>query len=144
HRDLKPRNILVDRSGTIYVSDFGLAKSLEADATVMTRTGQILGTPAYMSPEQVKGTNPDHRSDIYSLGLILYEMATGVLPFRAESTLQLMYQQVNERPKNPRTLNPDLPDYVARIIMKCVEKDPARRYQSAREIVHDLDTGRAP
>jgi tetratricopeptide (TPR) repeat protein len=144
HRDLKPRNILVDRSGTIYVSDFGLAKSLEADATVMTRTGQILGTPAYMSPEQVKGTNPDHRSDIYSLGLILYEMATGVLPFKAESTLQLMYQQVNERPKNPRTLNPDLPDYVARIIMKCVEKDPARRYQSAREIVHDLDTGRAP
>ncbi len=144
HRDLKPQNILIDSADNIYVSDFGLAKSLEAAASMMTRTGQILGTPRYMSPEQVAATDVDSRSDLYSLGLILYEMFTGELPFRGDSAMQLMYQRVTERPADPRSVRPDLPDYIARVILKCLEKDPAKRYQSAREILNDLQSQNAP
>jgi eukaryotic-like serine/threonine-protein kinase len=144
HRDLKPQNVLVDRAGTAYVSDFGLAKSLEAEAAGMTRTGQVLGTPRYMSPEQVEAKPADHRSDLYSLGLIFYEMVTGMVPFVGDSALQVMYQRLKEKPKNPKQFNPELPDYLARLIMRCLEKDPARRYQSAREILQDLEAERSP
>ena len=144
HRDLKPQNILVDKSDNIYVSDFGLAKSLESEATMMTRTGQILGTPRYMSPEQVEAVEVDHRADLYSLGLIMYEMLTADIPFRGESAIQLMYQRVTGPAKDPRTICPEMPDYLANIILKCLEKDPAKRYQSAREILNDLDAQNAP
>lgn len=144
HRDLKPQNILVDKADNIYISDFGLAKSLESAATMMTRTGQILGTPRYMSPEQVEAVEVDHRADLYSLGLIVYEMFTADIPFRGESAMQLMYQRVTEPPKDPRAMCPDMPDYVAHIILKCLEKDPVKRYQSAREILDDLDARNAP
>src|SRR5579871_317526 len=144
HRDLKPNNILIDKADNVYVMDFGLAKSFETEATMMTRTGQILGTPRYMAPEQVEAKPIDHRADIYSFGLILYEMVTGEIPFRAETTLQLMYQRVNETPKDPRTVCPDVPEYLAKIILKCLEKDPSRRYQSAREILADIDAQNAP
>ncbi len=138
HRDLKPQNVLIDASDNVYITDFGLAKSLESAVTQMTRTGQILGTPRYMSPEQVEAAEVDHRSDIYSLGLILYEMFTGSLPFRGDSAMQLMYQRVTERPKDPRTIVPDMPGGVASVILKCLEKSPADRYQSAAEVLNDL------
>ena len=144
HRDLKPQNILIDSSDTVYVSDFGLAKSLEAEGTVMTRTGQILGTPRYMSPEQVEAVDVDHRADLYSLGLIVYEMFTAEIPFRGESAMQMMYQRVTAAPKDPRTVCPEMPDYLANIILKCLETDPANRYQSAREILNDLDAENPP
>jgi tetratricopeptide (TPR) repeat protein/TolB-like protein len=144
HRDLKPQNILIDKSDNIYVSDFGLAKSLESEATMMTRTGQIMGTPRYMSPEQVEAANVDHRADLYSLGLIVYEMFTADIPFRGESAMQLMYQRVTEAPKDPRVVMPEMPDYLAAIILKCLEKDPGKRYQSAREILDDLDAQAGP
>jgi tetratricopeptide (TPR) repeat protein len=144
HRDLKPQNILIDRGDSLFVSDFGLAKSLEAEYSMGTRTGQILGTPRYMSPEQVEAREVDHRSDIYSAGLIVYEMLTGELPFRGDSAMQLMYQRVTERPKDPRIAAPDLPEYLANIVLKCLEKDPAKRYQTAREILDDLDAQNAP
>src|ERR1022692_2620232 len=144
HRDLKPQNILVDKSDNIYVSDFGLAKSLESEATMMTRTGQILGTPRYMSPEQVEAREVDHRADIYSMGLIVYEMFTADIPFRGESAMQLMYQRVTGPAKDPRTICPEMPDYLANIILKCLEKDTAKRYQSAREILNDLDAQNIP
>lgn len=140
HRDLKPQNILLDKNGQVYVSDFGLAKSLESDATQMTMSGQFLGTPRYMSPEQALASPVDHRSDLYSLGLILYEMVTGDIPFRADTTLQTMYLRVHEKPKDPRQLNPDLPAYLVQIILRCLETDPALRYQSAREILDDLES----
>ncbi len=143
HRDFKPQNILLDKQENVYVSDFGLAKSLEHD-TGMTKSGELLGTPRYMAPEQVEGGHIDHRADLYALGLILYEMVTGDVPFHANTTLQLMYQRVHEVPKSPKALNPDLPDWLVRVIMKCLERDPGHRYQTASEILHDLDTATPP
>ena len=139
HRDLKPQNILIDQAGNAYVSDFGLAKSLEAGAAMMTHTGQLLGTPRYMSPEQVEGKPADHRSDLYAMGLILYETVTGDVPFTGESTLQVMYQRLKNDPVNPKILHPELPNHLVRIILRCLERDPERRYQAAQEVLHDLD-----
>jgi len=144
HRDLKPQNIMMDQHDHVYVTDFGLAKSLESDLS-MTQTGQFLGTPRYMSPEQAEIKPVDQRSDLYSFGLILCEMLTGKLPFqRTHSTVQMMYQRVHEAPKNPRTLSHEMPEFVSRIIEKCLERDVHLRYQSATEILADLDAGRPP
>jgi eukaryotic-like serine/threonine-protein kinase len=140
HRDLKPQNILVDQNDQTFISDFGLAKSLAEGAVGMTQTGAFLGTPRYMSPEQAEGKPTDERSDLYAYGLILYEMATGDVPFAGKSTLELMYQRVREKPKNPKLANPALPNWLAAIIMRCLEKDPDARYQNAYEILADLKT----
>jgi serine/threonine protein kinase len=142
HRDLKPQNILVNKDDQIFVSDFGLAKSFEEGAQGMTKTGAFLGTPRYMSPEQVEGKPADQRSDLYSYGLMLYEMAVGDVPFTGESTLKVMYQRIQEKPKNPKLINPSLPTWFVRIIMRCLERDPAARYQSAYEILADLQGSR--
>jgi serine/threonine protein kinase/tetratricopeptide (TPR) repeat protein len=144
HRDFKPQNVLVGKDDHAYVSDFGLATSLESAKMGMTRTGAIMGTPRYMSPEQVEGKEVDSRCDLYSLGLVFYEMVSGEVPFSGGSTWQLMYQRVQETPKDVKLVNPALPDYVSRIIMHCLEKDPANRYQSAKKILADLDAGRSP
>ncbi len=144
HRDLKPQNILLGSGDHVYVTDFGIAKTLESDRTRVTRTGAVLGTPLYMSPEQVEGKPVDHRSDLYTLGLIFYEMLTGILPFSGETTFQLMYQRVHEQPKRPELVIPDLPPYLSRICLKCLEKEPAKRYQNAGEILTDLEFKHAP
>jgi eukaryotic-like serine/threonine-protein kinase len=138
HRDLKPQNLLVDKNDQIYVCDFGLAKSFEEGAIGMTRTGAFLGTPRYMSPEQVEGKPADNRADLYAFGLILYEMVVGDVPFTGDSTLKVMYQRIQEKPKSPKILKPDLPNWIVRIIMRCLERDAADRYQSAYEILADL------
>jgi serine/threonine protein kinase/tetratricopeptide (TPR) repeat protein len=143
HRDLKPQNILVDASDQVYIADFGLAKSYAAGAVGMTQTGAFLGTPRYMSPEQVEGKPTDGRSDLYAFGLILYEMVAGDVPFTGESTLKVMYQRLQERPKSPKLTNPSIPTWLDRVIMRCLEKDPEDRYQNAYEILADLQGGQS-
>src|SRR5271156_145118 len=138
HRDLKPQNLLIGNDDQVFVCDFGLAKSFEESAIGMTRTGAFLGTPRYMSPEQVEGKPADQRADLYAFGLILYEMVTGDVPFTGESTLKVMYQRIQEKPKSPKLINPALPNWLVRVIMRCLERDPADRYQSAYEILADL------
>ena len=143
HRDLKPQNILLDRQDHVFVSDFGLAKSLDTDAG-LSRTGEFLGTPRYMSPEQVECKPLDQRSDLYSLGLVIYEMVTGDVPFRADTTFQLMMARVKQEAPSPKLSNPELPDWLVGIILKCLEREPEQRYQNAREIITDLDLAVAP
>jgi serine/threonine protein kinase/tetratricopeptide (TPR) repeat protein len=143
HRDFKPHNVLVDKDDQVYVSDFGLATSFESAKMGMTRSGAFVGTPKYMSPEQVEGGKIDSRSDLYSLGLVIYEMATGEVPFAGDTTWQVMYQRVKENPRDPKTINPALPDWVCRVILRCLEKYPASRYQTAQEIMADLDAHRS-
>jgi len=139
HRDLKPSNILLDTFDQPRVTDFGLAKLINQDAQI-TVTGQVLGTPNYMSPEQASGMSPGGTvaSDVYSLGAILYELLTGRPPFQAETIPAVLLQVGSAEPVAPRRLNPDTPADVQTICLKCLQKDPARRYGSAQELADDL------
>src|SRR5262249_40809277 len=137
--DLKPGNILIDDRGEPLVSDFGLAKFLSTDA-VLTQSGDRLGTPAYMSPEQAAGTTSQIsvQSDVWAMGVILYELLTGVRPFCADTTEEL-YRVIRDRdPVRPRKLKPELPRELETIILKCLEKEPRRRYATAGEVAEDL------
>jgi len=150
HRDLKPANIIIsDEDGRPKVLDFGLAKlKEEIRATVgastissgqVTADGRILGTVAYMSPEQAEGKAVDHRSDIFSLGVILYEMATGARPFRGDSNMSVLSSIIKDTPKPITELNPHLPRELARVVRRCLEKDPERRFDSAKDLRNDLE-----
>ncbi len=138
HRDLKPQNVLIGKNGRVAIADFGLAKSLEAVS--LTEAGKVIGTPHYMSPEQVKGIPLDHRTDIYSLGIILYEMLTGRLPFTGSSPFEVMMQRLNRPTPIVTDHNPQIPAYLVRILRRCLEVDPTLRYQTPAEILRDLDT----
>ena len=137
HRDLKPANIMIDKDGDAKIMDFGIARSLSGRG--ITGAGVMIGTPEYMSPEQVEGKDVNPRSDIYSLGIILYEMVTGRVPFEGDTALGIAMKQKEEAPKNPRLLNPNLPDDLAGVILKCLEKDPAKRYLSAADVRAELE-----
>ena len=137
HRDLKPQNILIDNSGKAYVTDFGVAKSVEVMED--SAPGLIIGTIQYISPEQAKGEKADTRSDIYSLGIIMYEMLTGEKPFKAETYTGYIQKHIHEIPKSPSKFNPNIPSYLEKIILKCLEKDKRDRYQNTEEILHDLE-----
>jgi eukaryotic-like serine/threonine-protein kinase len=139
HRDLKPQNVLIGAGDHVYVSDFGLAKSLLNDDAGITRSGDSPGTPRYMSPEQVEGKPLDPRSDVYALGLILYEMVTGDLPFAGDSPAEQMFQRVQAGPRDPKVFNPRLPARLRRIILRCLARDPGERYASAREVLGELE-----
>lgn len=137
HRDVKPSNVLLDERGNCLLSDFGITKIVEGTAN-FTATGGIIGTPAYMSPEQGQGRKLDGRSDIYALGIMLYEMATGRVPYQAETPMAVMIRHMNDPLPPPRQLNPALPDAVERIILKALAKQPEDRYSTAGEMMRAL------
>jgi hypothetical protein len=146
HRDLKPDNIMVDELGVVYVMDWGLAKRLVEDDdgsqsdSQRTRLGAVMGTPAYMSPEQASGhaAESDRQTDVFSLGVMLYEILTGVNPFRGETAVESMKGVMYHEPEPPRKLNPRVSRTLAAITMKALDKDPFRRYRSAVELAEDL------
>jgi eukaryotic-like serine/threonine-protein kinase len=136
HRDIKPANIMVVADGPVKITDFGIAR-MRASAD-LTQTGVMLGSPKYMSPEQVIGKRADHRSDIFSLGVILYEMLTGAAPFSGENVTALMYQIVNFAPPAPSSVNAQVPEMLDFVVAKMLAKPLEERYQDAREAARDL------
>jgi serine/threonine protein kinase len=136
HRDLKPGNIMIDSEGNARILDFGIARSLRSKG--MTGLGVMIGTPEYMSPEQVDGEETDHRSDIYSLGVILYEMATGRVPFKGDTPISVAVKHKLAIPPAPNEVNPQISEDLNRLIMRCLEKDKEKRYQSANELFSEL------
>ncbi len=137
HRDIKPGNLMLTSKGVLKVMDFGLARLVHA-AHSTTSTGIILGTDAYMSPEQCSGRSCDQRSDLYSLGVVFYELLTGRKPFTGETHMEVFCQHLERKPTPPRELDPAIPPGVEAVVLACMEKDPATRYQSATELIEDL------
>ena len=136
HRDLKPQNIMIDRDGGARIMDFGIARSVKARS--ITGTGVMIGTPEYMSPEQVEGKEADARADIYALGIVLFEMLTGRLPFSGETALSVAVKQKSEAPPDPRAINAQIPDDLARCVLKCLEKSKEKRFSGAEELLKEL------
>jgi diguanylate cyclase (GGDEF)-like protein len=140
HRDIKPSNIMLVTDGAVKIADFGIARVTAP--LVNTRTGMIIGSPLYMSPEQIQSAGTDSRSDIFSLGIVLYQMLTGTRPFEGDDPHSVMYKIVHENPTPVSTLNPDVPHTVEIIVVKCLAKKPKDRYQDAGELVKDLQAVR--
>jgi len=137
HRDLKSQNIIINPAGQIKIIDFGLARNAQREG--MTATGLIMGTPEYMAPEQVAGKRVDERADIYSLGVILYELFTGHLPFTGDSAIAVGFKQIKDSPTPPRQINPQIVESIEAIILKALQKEPVQRYQSVAELRSDLE-----
>lgn len=135
HRDIKPHNIVITEDGEVKVTDFGIARST---TSTMTQTGSIMGTAHYLSPEQAQGNEVGSVSDLYSLGIVLFEMATGKVPFEGDSPVAIAMKHVHETPVSPQRLNPDLPPNLTAVILKAIAKNPSDRYQSAEEMREDL------
>jgi serine/threonine-protein kinase len=140
HRDLKPPNVLVDRSGRIRVADFGIAR---AGGSEITRTGSVMGTAQYLSPEQAQGRDVTPASDVYSVGVMLFEMLTGRVPFDADSPVAIAMKQVSEAPPPPSSINPAVTPALDSVVLRALAKDPANRYQSAAEMIAALDAAEA-
>jgi serine/threonine protein kinase len=138
HRDIKPENVLITEDGSLKVGDFGIAKAAFATGDI-TSTGSLLGTVAYISPEQAQGREPDARSDIYALGVLLYELVTGRPPFAAETQIATAMQHVREAPRSPRSIRADVPRPLEAAILRTLEKDPDRRFSSAGELASALE-----
>lgn len=136
HRDLKPHNVMIDRDGHVRIMDFGIARSLASKGP--TDPGSVIGTPDYMSPEQIEGKEVDHRADIYALGVILYEMLTGRLPFEGQSALAVALKQKSQNPASPKRFNPHIPDSLCHVILKCLEKKREKRFDDVTALHAEL------
>jgi serine/threonine-protein kinase len=141
HRDIKPQNIIIEPTGGLKIMDFGIARLTQERG--MTATGTVIGTPDYMSPEQARGLNLDFRSDIYSTGVVLYELFTGTLPFEGDTPLAVVLKHVQEKPPSPQAKNPKIDPKIAAIILKCMQKDPDDRFQSVNQLYEALTRGTA-
>jgi serine/threonine-protein kinase len=139
HRDVKPQNVILDGDGQAKVADFGIARAGHSE---MTQTGAIVGTVAYLSPEQAQGQPVDRRSDLYSTGVVLYELLTGRVPFEGEAAVSVALKHVSERPVPPGQLSPGVPPALEAVVMRALEKDPARRFQTAEEFIAALENAR--
>lgn len=137
HRDIKPQNIMLLKDGTIKVTDFGIARFARSEQRTMT--DKAIGSVHYISPEQAKGEATDAKSDLYSVGVLLYEMLTGKLPFDADSAVSVAIMQLQNEPIKPSSLNPDIPEGLEEITLRAMQKNPAERYQSAAEMLSDID-----
>lgn len=138
HRDVKPGNVMITPQGTVKVMDFGIARAVSDSAATMTSTAAVIGTAQYLSPEQARGEGVDARSDVYSVGCLLYELVTGAPPFTGDSPVAVAYQHVREDPRLPSSINPAVPPELDAILLKAMSKNPANRYQSAAEMRNDL------
>ncbi|MFW5639688.1 MAG: protein kinase domain-containing protein [Thermodesulfobacteriota bacterium] len=138
HRDIKPANIILTEDNQAKITDFGIAHVEDPTATLQTQAGEILGTPVYMSPEQVLGHSPDGRSDLYSLGVILYELATGQRPFKGRNMATIFRAVSQDKPDPPQIVDPDIPKGFSDLILKSLEKDPAKRFQTGKEMAEAL------
>lgn len=138
HRDVKPNNVMIARDGSVRLLDFGLARGTGIDLTTLTRTGTVLGTPGYMSPEQFDAHGVDERSDLYSLGVVLFEVLTGRLPFTGQTPIAVALAHKTETPPLPRAVRPGIPAWLERVVLRCLEKDPARRFATATELAAEL------
>jgi serine/threonine-protein kinase len=143
HRDVKPNNILMSRDGRPLLTDFGIAKALH-ESTGLTRTGTSIGTPEYMAPEQIQGQKVDGRTDIYALGIVLYEMLIGWVPFTATTPVAALYKQVNEPPAPLRQANINVPDWLDAVVLKALAKSPSDRFQQASDLAEALRQKQAP
>ncbi|MBV9340204.1 MAG: serine/threonine protein kinase [Acidobacteria bacterium] len=139
HRDLKPENIMLDSEDGIKLIDFGIAANVGSKRLTFSKFSQTMGTPDYISPEQVKGKRGDARSDIYALGIMLYEMLTGKVPFTGANAFTIMNDRLLNNPVPPREIDPSIAPELQEIIYRAIERDPARRYRSAREFAYDLE-----
>jgi len=142
HRDIKPHNILIGRNGWVKVTDFGIARAVSS--TTITQTGSVVGSVHYFSPEHAKGVATGEKSDLYSLGIVLYQMLTGRLPFLGESPISVALKHLQEHFDEPRSVNPMIPQSVENIILKSMRKNPGERYESAKEMLRDLETSLLP
>jgi serine/threonine-protein kinase len=139
HRDLKPANILVNSEGLLKIVDFGVAAAAAKGGTELTKTGYVIGSPKYMAPEQILGKRVDETADIYSVGVIMYEMATGIPPYSRGDHMSVMYQHVQGKAKSAQEINADIPDALAAIINKAMSVDKSKRFQSMTALTDALD-----
>src|SRR4249919_947656 len=136
HRDIKPHNVLVDHEGRVKVADFGIAR---AGSSQMTEAGSIIGTAQYLSPEQARGAPVDESSDLYSTGIVLFELLTGLVPFTGETPVEIAMKHLSQVPEPPSTIRPDIPHDLDLVVLRALAKEPAERYRSAKEMDRDLE-----
>jgi eukaryotic-like serine/threonine-protein kinase len=140
HRDIKPENLILDNAGNAKLMDFGIARPVKRAAPGQTQAGFVVGTPQYLAPEQLEGREADQRADIYAVGVVLYEVFTGKRPFEAENPVKIILKHLNEAPAPPSTHWREIPAALERLILRCLEKDPARRFASANDLLREVES----